>query len=76
MQQLKDKLCTNPNAQAELDVAETICDLINDVSRVSPKSTSCNSVLVFSPSTIIDIEDVQDIVNTPSSILTVRVPPS
>ncbi|GIY62498.1 hypothetical protein CDAR_495231 [Caerostris darwini] len=66
-QQVKDRLCANPTpgAQADIDVVETLCELINDVSCVSPKCTSRVSVSVFSPSTTIDIENVQDVLNTP-----------
>ncbi|GIY85227.1 hypothetical protein CEXT_90081 [Caerostris extrusa] len=31
-QQVKDRLCANLNAQADVDVVETLCELINDVS--------------------------------------------
>ncbi|GIY22728.1 hypothetical protein CDAR_288611 [Caerostris darwini] len=79
-QQLKDKICASRNVNTEIEVAETLLDIINNVSNASRNSTLQHTPLrvaqtgklsmLHSPSTVIQIEECNDVPSaSPNDIL-------
>ncbi|GIY90120.1 hypothetical protein CEXT_154231 [Caerostris extrusa] len=71
-QQTKERLVSD-SAHGSCDdqvVADTLCELIGEVSCTTPLTITSDVAQVFSPSTIIDIEDVP--CSCPSTIVTIE----
>ncbi|GIY62494.1 hypothetical protein CDAR_495211 [Caerostris darwini] len=73
-QQTRERLISSPSVDSRVDsdILETVCELIDEVSCVTPMTIARGVVQVLSPSTIIDIEDVPSAFSSPLNFMIVQ----